>query len=270
MKPPAERTTTSVRSASWYLDTVVARQKAETFLSLVKRWRDPKTAGPTLKTDLFEEANGEDALMPGLGGGVPLVGLDLDLDTARRARRRFAGANFVVVVTDMRKLGVRNSTFELVVSPSTLDHFGTLEELETALREIHRVLRPGGTAIFIFDNPSNPLYHALRWVAPLVAPFPLGRTLGCRRLSKNLEALGFDVLGHDYVIHNPRGILTLINLLLRFVLGRFAERPISVLVRAFAVLDRLPTRSWSACFVAVGARKRTPTATARHEAATVR
>lgn len=270
MRPTVRRATghyppAGVRSASWYLDPVVARQKARVFLGLVERWRDPRTAGPALKTDLFEEANGEDALVPGLDGCVRLVGLDFDFDTARRARQRFAGANLAVVVADMRKLGVRDSTFDLVVSPSTLDHFGTQEEIEAALGEIHRVLRPGGTAILIFDNPSNPLYHVLCWVAPLVLSYPLGRTLGRRRLCSTLESLGFDVLGHEYVIHNPRGILTLVNLLLRSVLGRFAERPISGLVRAFTALDRFPTRAWTACFVAVGAHKSPITTTARHE-----
>jgi SAM-dependent methyltransferase len=243
-------------SASWYLDPVVARQKAEAFLALIDRWRDPDTIGVTLKTDLFEEANGEDALVPRLDPGLALIGLDLDLETVCRARRRFADFPLEVLVADLRSLGVRDSAFDLVVSPSTLDHFRTRDELEVSLREIGRVLRPGGIVILILDNPLNPLYHPLRWLAPRVAPYSLGRTLGRRRLSLTLERLGFDVLGHDYAIHNPRGVLTLLNLLLRSLLGGSAERPIRALVRLFATLDRLPTRAFSACFVAVAARKR--------------
>ena len=70
-----------------------------------------------------------------------------------------------------------------------------------------------------------------------------------------LERPGFAVLGHDYAIHNPRGLLTLVNLLLRTdarPLRRDADpRP----GRRFALLDRLPTRALTACFVAVGARR---------------
>jgi SAM-dependent methyltransferase len=243
-------------SASWYLDPVVARQKAEAFLELIERWRDPRGAGLALKTDLFEEANGEDALVPDLARSLDVVGLDLDAGTARRARHRVVGAKLKIFVSDLRGLGVRDAAFDLVVSPSTLDHFGTDDELTAALREIHRVLRPGGTAIVILDNPLNPLYYPLRWLAPWVAPFTLGHTVGSRRLRRALEQLDFEVIGHDYLIHNPRGILTLVNLMLRSLLGRFAERPIRALVRLFATLDRLPTRAFSACFVAVGARKR--------------
>jgi SAM-dependent methyltransferase len=245
-------------SDSWYLDPVVARQKADTFLGLVQRWRDPVADGATtLKTDLFEEANGEDALVPRLEPRRLLLGLDLDLRTARRAQRRFASTGLAVVVSDLRRLGLRDGAVDLVVSPSTLDHFATRAELETALGEIHRVLRPGGRAVVILDNPLNPLYHALRLAAPLIAPFTLGRTLGRRRLCATLDRLGFELLGHDYAIHNPRGVLTLLNLLLRKSLGRSSELPIRALVRLFALLDHLPTRALTSCFLAVGARRRT-------------
>jgi SAM-dependent methyltransferase len=244
-----------VASDSWYLDPVVARQKADTFLALVERWRDPAAIGPTLKTDLFEEANGEDALVPRLEARRRLFALDLDPRTARRARRRFAGAGLQVLVTDLRRLGLCDAALDLVVSPSTLDHFATERELELALTEIHRVLRPGGTAVVILDNPCNPLYHVVRFAAPLFAPFTLGRTLGRRKLCAALERAGFVVLGHDYAIHNPRGVLTLVNLALRRLLGRFADAPIRALVWLFALLDRLPTRAFTACFVAVGARR---------------
>jgi SAM-dependent methyltransferase len=249
------RTAARTASDSWYLDPVVARQKAAAFLALVDRWRDTRSRGATLKTDLFEEANGDDALAPHLAGR-PLVGLDLDLRTAMRARRRFGGSTLSVFVTDLRALALRDGAVDLVVSPSTLDHFARGEDLDTALRELHRVLRPGGVAVVILDNPANPLYHVLRLVAPLASPFSLGHTRGRRRLAATLERLGFEVLGHDYAIHNPRGVLTLMNLLLRAVLRRWADRPIRGLLRAFALLDRLPTRSMTACFVAVGARRR--------------
>jgi SAM-dependent methyltransferase len=244
-------------SDSWYLDPVVARQKADAFLALVERWREQVAAGATLKTDLFEEANGEDALVPHLAASRLLIGLDLDLRTARRAQRRFASTGLAVIVADLRRLGLRDGALDLVISPSTLDHFATRDELETALAEIHRVLRPGGTAVVILDNPLNPLYHVLRLAAPLIAPFALGHTLGRRRLCATMDRLGFDLLGHDYAIHNPRGVLTLVNLLLRRSLGRSGELPIRALVRLFALLDHLPTRALTACFLAVGARRRT-------------
>jgi SAM-dependent methyltransferase len=249
------------RSASWYLDPIVARQKAEAFRLLIEQWRD-RADGLTLKTDLFEEANGEDALAPHLSGGrrpheaTPgLVGLDLDLRTTVRAGQRFCNLRHKTLVADLRRLGLRDGAFDLVVSPSTLDHFENRGEIEQALDEIRRVLRPGGVAVVILDNPRNPLYHVLRWASPFMAPFRLGKTLGASALRSTLERRGFEVIGHDYAIHNPRGVSTLTHLALRAVLGRHAERPIRALLAAFAWLDRLPSRSITACFVAVGARR---------------
>jgi SAM-dependent methyltransferase len=234
------------RSDSWYLDPLVARQKADAFMALVERWRDPSAPGPTLKTDLFEEANGEDALVPRLERGTAILACDLDLRTARRAQRRFAATGLGVFVGDLRRIGLCDGAIDLAVPPSTLDHFAKTGDIEVALREIRRVLKPGGTAVVILDNPLNPLYHLLRLGASAFAPFTLGRTLG-----------------HDYAIHNPRGVLTLVNLCLRRTLGRRADGPIRALLALFALLDRLPTRAITACFVAVGARR--PAETARTE-----
>ena len=256
------------RSDSWYLDPLVARQKADAFLALVERWRDASASGPTLKTDLFEEANGEDALVPRLEPRRAIIACDLDLRTARRAQRRFAATGLGVFVGDLRRIGLRDGVIDLAVSPSTLDHFAKGDDIEVALREIRRVLKPGGTAVVILDNPLNPLYHLLRLGASAVAPFTLGRTLGRRGLETTLQRAGFAVLGHDYAIHNPRGVLTLVNLLLRRMLGRHADGPIRALLGLFALLDRLPTRAVTACFVAVGARR--PLETAQRNAETPR
>jgi SAM-dependent methyltransferase len=244
------------RSDSWYLDPLVARQKADTFLAMVERWRDRRASGPTFKTDLFEEANGEDALVPRLDRRRTVFACDLDLRTAHRAQRRFAATGLSVFVGDLRRIGLRDCALDLVVSPSTLDHFTDGDDIAVSLREIHRVLEPGGTAVVILDNPLNPLYHLLRLGASAFAPFTLGRTLGRRALESTLEQAGFAVLGHDYGIHNPRGVLTLVILMLRKTLGRHADAPIRGLLAVFALLDRLPTRALTACFVAVGARKR--------------
>ena len=74
-------------------------------------------------------------------------------------------------------------------------------------------------------------------------------------LVDKLKASGLEVTDTDYLIHNPRVVSTALFLALRKVLGRRADRPVDWLLRAFEVLDRLPTRGITACFVAVRARK---------------
>ena len=87
------------------------------------------------------------------------------------------------------------------------------------------------------------------------SPFPLGVTTSLPGLVSKLEATGLEVAYTDYLIHNPRIVSTLAFLTLRKIFVRWATRPIRWLLRAFAALDRLPTRGLTSCFVAVCARK---------------
>jgi hypothetical protein len=66
---------------------------------------------------------------------------------------------------------------------------------------------------------------------------------------------GLVVTDRDWLIHSPRMISTLVALGLRKLLGTRADRPIRALLAAFALLGRLPTRRYSACFLAAPARK---------------
>ena len=69
---------------------------------------------------------------------------------------------------------------------STLDHFEDAAQIEVALGELHRVLRPGGHLVLTLDNPANPLIR-LRNALPEawarrtgLSPFAVGATLGRR------------------------------------------------------------------------------------------
>ena len=70
-----------------------------------------------------------------------------------------------------------------------------------------------------------------------------------------MRALRLEVVERDWLLHNPRGVSTLVFLVLRRLLGRHADRAIGALLALFSLLGRLPTRSLTACFLAVVARK---------------
>lgn len=246
-------------SPSWYLDPLVALQKREVHLDLLRRILAP--APPprrVLKTDLFEEACGDDQLL----GGFPvaaglLCGVDTALSEARRAARRFPHLAGGLAAADLRSLPFRDGAFDFVLSTSSLDHFSSFGELEAALAEIARVLAPGGRLLITFDNLWNPLYHLLRGASRAgLLPFPLGLTPSPGALPALLRRHGLETGGTHWLIHNPRGISTLLFLALRRLFGRHAGGPIRLLLGLFALGGRLPTRRFTACFVAVCARKR--------------
>jgi SAM-dependent methyltransferase len=236
------------------LDALVAEQKRREHLKLLHDWSDgrPRTI---LKTDLFEEANGADELVSAFPAASVVVGMDISPATVARARARgLRPAHFLA--TDARRLGLASGCVDVVFSNSTLDHFESLTELETALRELARVLRPGGRLIVTLDNRSNPLYGLLRWTSRRGwAPFSLGHTASLAELVSLTRQAGLEVIATRTLIHNPRLLSTGLFVALRWGLGGLADRPIQGLLGLFARLGHLPTRDYTACFVAVCGRK---------------
>lgn len=243
---------------SWYLDPIVAVQKRRAHLALIaSAARHLPAPRRVLKTDLFEDAFGEDQLL----GDFPipaalLCGLDTAQSTTARAARRFPSLAGGLATADFRALPFQDGAFDLIVSPSSLDHFDSASGLHSALSELTRVLAPGGVMIVTFDNPWNPLYHVLRWAGRFgLMPFPLGLSPAAPAVAKLLEAQGLEVLEQDWLIHNPRGLSTALFLVIRFLFRHRADAVISAILALFAALDRLPTRPITACFSATIVRK---------------
>jgi ubiquinone/menaquinone biosynthesis C-methylase UbiE len=245
---------------NWYLHPLVAEQKRRVHLDLVRRWTDGLVVSTALKTDLFEEAFGDDdfylrvfeaegAGEAGARTASSLCGMDIMWETAHRARRRCLG-RLAVLVTDTRQLGLADNRVDVIISNSTLDHFGSRGEFLEALAELARVLRPGGRIVLTLDNPANPLYPLLRWITRRGwAPYALGYTPSLAQVERDLHRLGLTVVDREWLIHNPRLVSTFLFGLLR------QPRLVSWLLRQFARLGTLPTRSRTACFHAVCAEK---------------
>lgn len=244
----------------WYLDPVVAKQKGDLNLELIQRWSFGKKVETFLKTDVFEEANGGDELMSRLFPEAKrAIGMDVSWSTASGAAKRNGLAPACYLATDVRQMAMRSESMDAVVSTSTLDHFNSKREISESLRELARVLRPGGYLIVTLDNPQNLLFPLLRWISRRPgAPFPLGSTLSLEELKRELAAAGLAVEANDWLIHNPRLVSTVMFLGLRRLLGGKADWPIERLLWLFAQLGKLPTRRYSACFVAAVASKPRP------------
>jgi SAM-dependent methyltransferase len=243
---------------SWYLDPVVAAQKQAEHLRLTDQWAGAKI-GRLLKTDLFEEANGADQLLFEL---LPrcesAIAIDISLQTTARARSKCLDRGRChFVTTDLRTVGLASESVDLILSNSSLDHFESGAEFDSALNELIRLLRPGGRLIITLDNPLNPLYWPLKWMGQIGwAPYPLGYTPTPAGLISRLQSAGLTVIGKDTLIHNPRLISTGLFLGLRRGLGRRADVPVKALLQMFALLGRLPTRRITASFFGVCAVKR--------------
>jgi len=236
----------------------VAVQKRSEYLRLIRGWTQDFQPARALKTDLFEEASGDDRLLADMVPGKHIaIGIDVSPAIARRASQRCPEAHARYLAADVRRIPFPDGCIDLIVSTSTLDHFDSREGMREAASELARVLRSGGRLIVALDNPLNPFYLLLRGISRRRGfPFPLGRTVTRRELTRMLEDLGLEIRAAGELIHNPRLFSTLLFLGLRRLLGTRADAPIRSLLRLFALLGRLPTRSLTACFIAVCASKR--------------
>jgi SAM-dependent methyltransferase len=244
---------------SWYLHPLVAQQKHDAHMRWALQWQKHAPPGMLLKTDLFEDAYGSDTLLPELCASARgVIAIDCFPEVVQRAAARFPGL-FQPIVADCAALPLAAASVTWVYSPSTLDHSPEPEDLTRAVQELSRVLPAGGLLLITLDNPWNPLYWALRVVSRLgFTPFPMGFTPSATGFARTLDAAGFDVLGREFLIHNPRVISTAVFVTLERAFGRRADPAVAFLLAGFALLGRLPTRTISACFVATAARKRHP------------
>jgi ubiquinone/menaquinone biosynthesis C-methylase UbiE len=99
--------------------------------------------------------------------GATVNGIDISpvyIDQADNEARRagFLDNRFAFVAGDAHHLPYDDATFDLVVGDGILHHL----DLDVALGEVHRVLRPGGRALFREPLLDNPLLKLFRHLTP--------------------------------------------------------------------------------------------------------
>lgn len=215
-----------------------------------------------LKTDLFDEVAGRGLVGELAARGWAITGVDVAPLTVGEAAARNAGLD--ATIADVRSLPFRDGWFDAVFSGSTLDHFDDAADIGIALRELARVLRPGGHLVLTLDNPANPLVQLRN--GPLlgflrsirVVPYQVGATLRPRSLVAAAEQAGFDVVARTSVQHCPRVVaVQLAGWVAR--LGKPSCRRFQRALAAWEWLESLPTRWLTGHYIALhGVTKQAP------------
>ena len=229
-------------------------------IGLLTRWASGWIGGRSrpdlLKTDLFDEVASQGIVPWLLASGANVTGIDVGSAIVAEAGARNPGME--AVVADVRSLPFAEASFDVVFSGSTLDHFESAADIQTALGELRRVLRPGGSLILTLDNPANPLIWLRNgpllglWRRIGIVPYQVGATLGPRAIERAARDAGLDVVETTAVMHCPRAIAVALTGTLER-LSRSGQEAFLRHLQAWERLESWPTRWLTGHYVAVHA-----------------
>ena len=226
----------------------IALYKRREGLALVSAWA-PAQVRSVLKTDLFEEGFGEDALLDAFVAAYPVViGMDVSQVVTAEARRRIPTAAGYVV-SDASTLPFKAASFDLIVSISTLDHLPP-PLLAGALAELCRVLRPHGCLVLTLDSRHNPLHvfsnHFRRWLGRIHAE----RCYTVQEVQTAMAGQPWILTDATAIYHVPFPVNFLAKQAAK-MLGAWADGTIRTVVHACEALGSLPTRFFTGRYIAM-------------------
>lgn len=201
-----------------------------------------------LKSDLWDEARNTRILQWMERQGAIVTGIDISAPVVALATREFGGRPLRAANADVRALPFADGTFDAIYSMGTVEHF---DDTDVAVRELFRVLRPGGVALVGVPNRHDPflrpLLVELLWRLGLYG-YGFEKSYSRRGLRDLLQSSGFVVRDAGAILFIP-GWMRMLDLLCH---TRYpALEPLVVpWVRLFAWIDaRVPPLRRHGCLV---------------------
>ena len=239
-----------------HIDQVLGKYKSEEFRKLVKKWVNNGGCNKILKTDLREEAFGEDEILFSLSTkNSQICAVDISEETTKNAyiKQKVLNLDHQYVTADVRRLPFKDNTFDLILSNSTLDHFVMEDDLIRSLVELKRVMKPAGILIITINNKCNVNFFLLLKIerALRLIPYPV-QSYRPKRLRHIFKAIDLPIHDEDVIVHIISPINSILLILRRFlngdVLDKVAKRCIQL---ARWLGERKKTKMFTGWFIAL-------------------
>jgi SAM-dependent methyltransferase len=137
-----------------------------------------------------------------LNRGYQVVSFDISFELAEQVRRKMNGTQ--IIIADAEYLPFADASFEAVFGVSVLHHL----DLESALKQMRRVLKKGGVLVFSEPNMANPqilLQKNISWLKRRMKDTPTETAFLRGSISKKLIEAGFvDVMVRPFEFLHPR------------------------------------------------------------------
>ena len=154
--------------------------------------------------------------------GADVVAIDVSPELLEMAKANCSAPNVQYQIQNAYALTYSEGTFDSVVGSSVLHHL----EIEAALREIYRVLKPRGTILLTEPNMLNPqiaIQKNVLWIKRKLGDSPDETAFFRWPLRRLLEQIGYrDVRIDPFDFLHPRTPVPLIGRV--NTLGRFLEK----------------------------------------------
>jgi SAM-dependent methyltransferase len=133
--------------------------------------------------------------------GYSITAIDISPELLAKAAERVVGRNVTFAVENAYHTTFLAGTFDVVLGSSCLHHF----DLNRALAEFHRILKPGGRMMFTEPNMLNPqvaLQKNIPWLKRLAGDSPDETAFIRFSLESRLQRAGFrdiSIMPFDFV-----------------------------------------------------------------------
>lgn len=198
--------------------------KKRQLTNLIQKWAGNYIDyGKILKTDLIEEALREDDILFWLAhNNKDVFGMDISPKMTSYAKERsiMHNSKLKLAAADVRVLPYKNCSFDFIISNSTCDHF---PEIDSALEELYRVLKPGGTLIITLHNKLDLtfwLFIILKKVFGFVPEMHFECCYTPADMQRRLSKTGFLIQDYATNLHLPFVLSSLITTLEKWSTGR--------------------------------------------------
>ena len=166
-----------------------------------------------LKLDLWNEAFNTRILDWMREQGAEVVGLDLSRVVTFTARRnaKSNGHAPALLRADIRELPFADGSFDAVYTMGTIEH---IDEYRDAIREVHRVLKPGGRAVIGVPHKWDLFLRPLMvWVLDAFGQYLYApeKSFSAGELRQDVEQTGLKVIERTGILTLP-GLLRMADL----------------------------------------------------------
>ena len=181
-------------------------------IRVIKRFFNNTSGKKILKLDLWNEINNTQILIWLAEQGGEVYGLDISPYLVNQTQKLFAELRMKgkFIVCDMREIAFKDNFFDYVYTMGTIEH---VSDYDRALKEIYRVLKPGGKAIIGVPNKFDPFLRPfLVWFLTKLGKYPYApeKSFTFGELEREIKKVGFKIEARTGLLFMP-GVLRMID-----------------------------------------------------------